>query len=230
MKAEKNTVLVIVAHPDDEVLGCGGSMAKHVSSGDNVFVLIMSDGVTSRAGKGQQDHAQLEQRTNAAKLAAETLGARLLATLDYPDNRMDAVDLLDVVKSIESQLEVVKPTIVYTHHASDVNIDHRIVHDAVIAACRPQPGVSIKKLLFFEVPSSTEWRPGSSRKSFSPDYFVDISATVEKKFQALNCYEKEMREFPHARSLKACQFLVGWRGATIGVQAAEAFEVGRIIA
>ncbi|NNJ91448.1 MAG: PIG-L family deacetylase, partial [Gammaproteobacteria bacterium] len=160
---------------------------------------------------------------------AKTLGIRAPEFHSYPDNRMDSVDLLDIVKNIEAMIDRVVPEIVYTHHASDVNIDHRIVHDAVITAVRPQPQHCVKKLLFFEVPSSTEWRPGKSMATFSPDYFVDISESVEHKLQALSCYEDEMREFPHPRSLEACLHLLKWRGATVGVQAAEAFEVGRII-
>ncbi len=201
MEAENNTVLVVAAHADDEVLGCGGTIAKHAASGDKVFILILADGVTSRMVGKEKNKEQLELRKKAAKAAAHLLGASLLEMLDFPDNRMDSVDLLDVVKIIESNIKAVLPNIVYTHHSSDVNIDHRIVHDAAIAACRPQPGVTVRRLLFFEVPSSTEWRPGSSLKSFSPDYFVDISETIELKNKALAHYDSEMRAFPHPRSI-----------------------------
>jgi LmbE family N-acetylglucosaminyl deacetylase len=118
---------------------------------------------------------------------------------------------------------------VLTHHAGDVNIDHRVVHDAVIAACRPQPGYSVKELLFFEVPSSTEWRPPGSAEPFNPNWFFDITSTLATKMEALRAYEAELRAFPHPRSLKAVEALALWRGATAGVEAAEAFVLGRKI-
>jgi len=231
MNTEGHKVLVVAAHPDDEVLGCGGTIANHSMAGDTVFILLLSNGVASRdIAEVALLEQQIQQRKVSAEKAAKVLGAQVLELLGYPDNRMDSVDLLDVVKNVESYINGIHPDIVYTHHSSDVNIDHRIVHDAVIAACRPQPGESVKKLLFFEVPSSTEWRPGSSMLPFSPGYFVDISVTLEKKLKALEVYHQEMRDFPHPRSIEACQYLARWRGATIGVEAAEAFEVGRIIA
>jgi LmbE family N-acetylglucosaminyl deacetylase len=144
-----------------------------------------------------------------------------------PDNRMDCVDMLDVVQQIEESVQRHKPCTVLTHNAGDVNIDHRIVHDAVIAACRPQPGHCVKKLLFFEVPSSTEWRPAASAPVFSPNFFVDISATLARKLKALEAYASELREFPHPRSLQAVSALARWRGASVGVMAAEAFMLGR---
>lgn len=229
MQDTKKNVLVVAAHPDDEVLGCGGALAKHAANGDDVFVLILGDGVTSRdINESEVDKQTLERRDNA-KLAAKILGLQKPEYHSYPDNRMDSVDLLDIVKEIEAMIDRVIPEIVYTHHASDVNIDHRIVHDAVVTATRPQPGQCVKKLLFFEVPSSTEWRPAKSLSPFAPDYFVDITEYVEHKLKALSCYENEMRDYPHPRSVDACLHLIKWRGATVGVEAAEAFEVGRII-
>ncbi|NNJ90786.1 MAG: PIG-L family deacetylase, partial [Gammaproteobacteria bacterium] len=218
MQHSKINVLVVAAHPDDEVLGCGGTLAKHAANGDDVFVLILGDGVTSRPILESEVDEQTMGRRNKARQAAKTLGIRAPEFHSYPDNRMDSVDLLDIVKHIEAMIHRVMPEIVYTHHASDVNIDHRVVHDAVITAVRPQPGHCVKKLLFFEVLSSTEWRPGKSMATFSPDYFVDISESVEHKLQAVSCYEDEMREFPHPRSLEACLHLLKWRGATVGVQ------------
>lgn len=229
MQHNKKNVLVVAAHPDDEVLGCGGTLAKHAAYGDDVFVLILGDGVTSRGVVDSEvDELTMERRHNARQ-AAKTLRIQGPEFQSYPDNQMDSVALLDIVKDIEAMIDRVAPEIVYTHNASDVNIDHRVVHDAVITAVRPQPGQCVKKLLFFEVPSSTEWRPGKSMAAFSPDFFVDISEFVEQKLKALSCYQNEMREFPHPRSVEACLHLTKWRGATVGVQAAEAFEVGRII-
>jgi N-acetylglucosamine malate deacetylase 1 len=135
--------------------------------------------------------------------------------------------LLDVVKKIEAFIQRYQPSTVFTHHAGDVNIDHQVVHHAVVTACRPLPGHSVKELLFFEVPSSTEWRPTSSAEPFIPNWFVDISTTLAKKLQALEGYGSELRAFPHPRSLKAVSALATWRGATVGVEAAEAFVLGR---
>ncbi len=222
----RHKVLVIAAHPDDEVLGCGGSIARHRAAGDAVAVLIMADGVGSRSGA---DAPAAAARQQCARQAAKILGVQDLTLLAYPDNRMDEATLLDVVRDIEKVMARCVPNIVYTHHAGDVNIDHRIVHGAVIAACRPQPGHAVKQLLFFETPSSTEWRPPASHAVFAPNWFVDISATLELKLQALVAYAPELREFPHPRSLQAVEHLARWRGASAGLAAAEAFELGRLI-
>ena len=140
---------------------------------------------------------------------------------------MDSVPLLDVVKAIEVFINTHQPSIVLTHHSGDVNIDHCVVHDAVIVACRPQPDSFVRELLFFETPSSTEWNSPDNGKPFYPNWFVDISTTMDLKFQALSAYQDELRPFPHPRSLKVIESLAVWRGATAGVNAAEAFILGR---
>lgn len=229
-KRSGKNVLVLAAHPDDEVLGCGGAIAKHVASGDVVDVVILAEGVTSRGAASQKAHAsQLGKLRKCAEAASAILGVRLLSFHTFPDNRMDSVDLLDVVKTIEIELVKSNPSIVYTHHTGDVNIDHRVIHDAVIAACRPQPGHCVRELLFFETPSSTEWRPPSSGQVFAPNWFVDISETLPLKLKALAAYKPELRAFPHPRSPQAVEHLARWRGATVGVVAAEAFMLGRKI-
>jgi LmbE family N-acetylglucosaminyl deacetylase len=223
------SALVVAAHPDDEVLGCGGTLARMASRGHPVHVLLLADGETSRAtgaqSRGARNH--LAKRRNAAETAGEILGLASLELLDLPDNRLDNMALLDVVQRVEAVVQRYRPAIVLTHHAGDVNIDHRIVHDAVITACRPQPAHSVRTLLFFEVPSSTEWRPPGSGRPFDPNWFVDISTTLPKKLRALEAYETEMRPFPHPRSLEAVQALARWRGASVGIGAAEAFILGR---
>jgi LmbE family N-acetylglucosaminyl deacetylase len=220
---------VVAAHPDDEVLGCGGTLARMASEGRAVHILLISDGQTSRAIEAGQPPVEevLQARNAAARAACEILHGSSVEVLGLPDNRLDGVELLDVVKHIESFVRRHRPSLLLTHHCGDVNIDHRVVHDAVISACRPQPGYPVKELLFFEVPSSTEWRPGSAATAFCPNYFVDISATLPKKLEALNAYAAELRPFPHPRSIKAVTALAHWRGATVGVEAAEAFMLGR---
>lgn len=228
------SILVVAAHPDDEVLGCGGTIAKHARSGDDVHILVLAEGATSRAGSRARGLAAsagaLRRLRDAARRAGKLLGAASVELEDLPDNRLDGVELLDVVKRIETAVRAVRPGVVYTHHSGDVNVDHRIVHDAVIAAVRPQPGTGVAGLYFFETPSSTEWRPPNSLPAFQPTHFVDVSQTLERKMAALRVYASEMRPWPHPRSLRAVEHLARWRGATVGREAAEAFETGRTIA
>ena len=223
------SALVVAAHPDDEVLGCGGTLARMAGRGHPVHVLLLADGETSRGAgaRPQGERNRMAKRRKAAEAAGKILGLASLQLLDLPDNRLDTVALLDVVRQVETVVKRRRPAIVMTHHAGDVNIDHRVVHDAVIAACRPQPGHSVRTLLFFEVPSSTEWRPPSSAQPFDPNWFVDISTTLPKKLRALEAYEAEMRPFPHPRSVEAVKALAKWRGASMGMVAAEAFVLGR---
>lgn len=222
-------ILVIAAHPDDEVLGCGATIARHAKSGDSVHIVILAEGVTSRddlRDRLRRD-VELSELAKAAFSARDILGAKTLDLHEFPDNRMDSVDHLDIVKVIEKFLNMYEPEVVYTHHAGDVNIDHRCIHEAVITATRPQPGQTVKTLLFFEVPSSTEWQPPGSAPAFAPNWFVDISSTLSLKMEALAAYKTEMRSWPHTRSCEAVEHLARWRGATIGSDAAEAFVLGR---
>lgn len=228
MSAKK--IAVIAAHPDDEVLGCGGSIARHIAEGDEVHVLIMAEGETSRLQARCRENVseKLEALSGAAEQAHLALGSSSLTMLPLPDNRLDSLDLLDVVKHVEEFISQVSPEVVYTHFPSDLNIDHRIVSEAVQTACRPIPNACVKTILFFEVVSSTEWRMGGAA-TFMPNYFVNISDFLDKKLDALQCYQSEMRNFPHARSLQALESLARWRGATVGCLAAEAFMLGRSI-
>ncbi len=224
-------VLVVAAHPDDEVLGCGGAIAKHSQAGDLVQVLILAEGVTSRDAQRNKKYRQSELSAlrQAAHQAAEILGVRAVTFADFPDNRLDSLDLLDVIKAIEHEIERQRPEVIYTHHAGDLNIDHQYVHQAVVTAARPIPGYSVNTLLFFETVSSTEWQVAGSVPMFAPNWFVDISDTLCKKLQALDAYQTELRAFPHSRSIQGIKHLAGWRGTQVGVEAAEAFIVGRHI-
>lgn len=226
-----NRIAVIASHPDDEILGCGGAMALHARNGAEVNVLLVAEGVTSRDRTRNREErgSQLSALGAAAHAANDVLGASSLTLHDFPDNRMDSVDRLDVIKVVEGFLELHRPDTVYTHHWSDLNIDHRRVHEAVVTACRPVPGQAVSTLLFFEVPSSTDWQAPGAAAGFAPNWFVDIDDTLELKLQALRAYESEMRPWPHARSLDAVAHLARWRGSSIGVAAAEAFVLGRRI-
>lgn len=222
-------VLVVAAHPDDEVLGCGGTLARHVQQGDNVHVLILGEGVMSRYdGRRKAKNADLERLRRATADAMKILGVQHLTFEAFSDNSFDRMALLDIVKAVERVKNKVHPHIVYTHHGGDLNIDHRLTLQAVLAACRPQPDDPVKELHAFEVVSSTEWAD-PSMDIFSPTMFVDISATLPQKLRAMACYETELRNWPHPRSLKAIEHLARWRGASVGCEAAEGFRVIRSI-
>ncbi|MCL1093802.1 PIG-L deacetylase family protein [Shewanella kaireitica] len=220
-----NSVLVVVAHADDEVLGCGGTIARHVKHGDLVTVVFMTDGVSSRLNS----NAELgDIRNNAANNALSILGVENVHSYAFPDNKMDSVPLLEVAQAIEKVLNVCNPNIIYTHFSHDLNVDHRVTHQAVLTACRPQHWSSVKEIYTFEVLSSTEWN-SKSLIQFTPQKIVNITGFWDKKLMALKCYSNEMRDFPHSRSYECVEALAILRGATYGVNKAEAFQIERII-
>jgi LmbE family N-acetylglucosaminyl deacetylase len=216
-------VLIIAAHADDEVLGCGGTIARHTAEGDTVHVVFMADGVGSR---DQIEATALTKRNEARDAALRILGVSHWYALDFPDNRLDSTPLLDVVKALEPIIQHVAPEIIYTHHYGDLNVDHRITHQAVMTACRPQPGSTVREILTFEIMSSTEWAsPGLA--PFIPNTYIDISNFLHTKIQALTAYELEMRPAPHSRSIAHLEILAQHHGYCVGVKAAEAFMVMR---
>lgn len=219
------TVLVVAAHSDDEALGCGGTIARHIEEGDVVHLVFMADGVHSRKKASKED---LMRRIEASKLAQSILGVSFMKSLELPDNKMDSVPLLEITQKLELILEDIQPSVIYTHHHGDLNIDHRLTHAAVMTACRPVPDSSVREIFGFEVLSSTEW---SSKQTspFVPNYFVDITQQLRTKLDALEAYAEEMRASPHSRSMAHVEVLAHHRGYSIGVDAAEAFEVYRII-
>ncbi|MDF1795473.1 MAG: PIG-L family deacetylase [Coxiellaceae bacterium] len=218
-------VLVIAAHPDDEILGCGATMARHVSHNDKVKVVLVSEGLTSRVNS-TADEAALTSLREQARQANQVLGVSDVAFLSQPDNRLDSIDRLDLTQAIEKEVESFKPEIIYTHFQGDLNIDHRRVFESVLTACRPQPESDVKKILSFEVQSSTEWAPFKN-SSIQPNYYVNVSYFLQKKIDALQAYAGEMRDWPHARSYEAVVHLAKWRGSNVGVEAAEGFELIR---
>lgn len=213
------TVLCVAAHPDDEVLGAGGTLALHHFEGQRVCVLFLTNGTGSRPSN-DIGAVRLEMARNACK----AIGAEMIAAGTFNDQRLDGENILDVTQFIEGHIRAVKPDTIYTHHFGDRNKDHRVVHDAVMTACRPMSS-TVRRIYGFEVPSSTEWGHG-----FVPTRFVDISTALEVKRKALEAYGSEMRDFPHPRSYQAVDALAQWRGASAGLTAAEAFMVLREIA
>jgi LmbE family N-acetylglucosaminyl deacetylase len=224
----KRRILVVAAHADDEILGCGGTMAKHADAGDEVSVLFMTDGVGARS-KGGAGAVDAGQRSVASERALEIVGAKVLCQMALPDNAMDALPRIDLIRSIEPIISAYQPDVIYTHHGGDLNIDHRRVLEAVLTVCRPQPGMVTNSTYSFEVASSTAWAGSSIANHFTPQYWVDISLQAERKIQALQAYHEEMRTFPHARSIEALEHQMRWRGSQVGVEAAEAFVVERQI-
>jgi len=224
------TIVVIAAHPDDEVLGCGGTIARLTGEGHDVYVGILGEGVTSRYDKREQaDQEILKELQNRSRQVSKLLGAKELFLFDLPDNRFDTVTLLDIIKIIENLIERLQPQIVYTHHGGDLNIDHVITHRAVLTATRPVENCSVQTLYTFEVPSSTEWAFGQFQPAFQPNVFMDISTTLETKIQAMQIYESEIRHFPHPRSSQVLRAIAERCGSGVGLPAAEAFQLARSI-
>ena len=223
-----NRSLVIAAHPDDEVLGCGGTMRRMASEGAEVYCLILGEGVTSRDDNRDASHRvkELEELRAAARRANELLGVRELFFESLPDNRFDSIDLLDVVKIVEHYVTKLRPERVFTHGDGDLNNDHTVTSRAVLTACRPLQGSSVKGVFFFSVLSSTEW---NYPNVFRPNYFVDIDGFLDAKLGAMEAYSSELREWPHPRSLQAIEHEARLCCAHIGRNAAEAFQLARLV-
>lgn len=218
-------ILIVAAHTDDEALGCGGTIAKYVASGHSVYTMFMTNGVGSR---DEFHQGSIYERQNAAKAAGRILGITKSFQLDFPDNQMDTVPLLNIIKQIERVINITKPSIIYTHHAGDLNVDHRITNSAVLTACRPQPTCAVESIYAFEVPSSTEWA-GYTQTNFLPNTYNEISDFFELKLKALLEYDHEIRSAPHARSLDNVSSLASYRGYSVGVKKAEAFMLIRAV-
>lgn len=218
-------ILIIAAHADDEVLGCGGMIAKSISNGDSVFAIFLTDGISARDFSNKKD---IENRKKSANQAHELLGLTDVRYLNYPDNRLDSIDLLDLVKDLEVHIEQIKPNVVYTHHYGDLNVDHQIAFKATMTACRPLPDCSVKEIYSFEIISSTEWS-GVVDNYFKPTVYIDITNFIDVKLKAINFYNLEMRDSPHSRSIEHVKSLAKHRGNCVGVDAAEAFIAIRVI-
>lgn len=224
----RSCILVVAAHPDDEILGCGGTVARLVNSGCEVYCLILGTGVTSRYEKNDSQRAareikELREQTHAAN---KIVGVKEVFPHDFPDNQFDSIPVLDIVKAIEKIKNKLKPDTVFTHYEKDLNIDHQMTYKAVITAARPLSNESVKEIYSFEVLSSTEW---NYPLSFAPDTFFDISETMDLKLKALKCYKSEIREFPHSRSLQAVELNAKAWGIKVGLKYVEAFKSVRVI-
>ncbi|PKM94931.1 MAG: GlcNAc-PI de-N-acetylase [Firmicutes bacterium HGW-Firmicutes-1] len=221
-------ILVIVAHPDDEILGLGGTIKKLTLAGHTVDCLILGEGLTSRENNRlDTEKKQLDILKEDTLKAAAIIGFNKVYFSNLPDNRFDSVDFLDVVKEVDKFIQEVQPEIIYTHHYGDLNIDHRVTFNAVITACRPIGDYFTKEIYCFETPSSTEWNFQYGDNLFKPNVFVDIESTIEYKLNAMAEYKSEIREYPHPRSLEALEVIAKRWGTVVGKKYVEAFELIR---
>lgn len=225
-----SNILVIAAHPDDEILGVGATVVKHIQNGDECNALILGEGMTSRYNnRDVANFGMVRELHKNTFNAAEIIGFKEVFLESLPDNRFDSVDLLDIIKIVEKYLEKLQPDIIYTHHGGDLNIDHRKTYEAVLTATRPiDKNEYSKEIYCFETVSSTEWN-FEYANCFRPNYFVDITEFLEIKLKAMECYESELKQFPHPRSMNNLKASAEKWGSVIGVKCAEAFEVVRII-
>lgn len=215
-------ILVIAAHMDDEILGAGGTIAKHVASRDRVSVCIVSQ----RAYEHRIDPTRVQEEQAAARRAARLLGYHDLQFLELHDERLDE-RLIDLLVPLEECLRRVRPSVVYTHHRGDSNQDHRAVFQATMIACRAIAKPKVPRLLAYEVPSSTDQAPPFPEYAFQPNFYVDINPFLARKLKAMSAYRRELREFPHPRSLQGLEVLAKKRGMEVGFRAAEAFMLVR---
>lgn len=219
----KNKVLIIAAHPDDEAIGCGGTIIKHKKNGDSIHLIFMTDGISARRATKKSKLI----RNKGLKKCLQILKPDSYQCFDFPDNEMDKFSLLKVVKEIEKFLNNIKPNIVYTHSEFDLNVDHQVVAKAVKTATRPFPEQPVKELYSFFINSSSEWNFGNGNTA--PDFYVDISDQIKDKKDLLKAYESEMRDPPHARSIDNILNTNKVCGSICGTNFAEAFKVIRIL-
>lgn len=211
----------MASHTDDECLGCFGTVARMIREGAEARTLILGEGPTARG-----NNIDFLEVCSHAQEANKIIGIDEVMFIGYADNRFDTLPMLDITKTIEIYLSGYTPDIIFTHYEHDLNIDHRITYQAVITATRPMPGQTVKEIYSFEIPSSTEW---AFPTSFSPDVFYDINDTIDLKFNALKCYESEMRKYPHPRSFDGVEILAKYRGMQSGLWWAEAFKTVKVI-
>ncbi|MCB9477461.1 MAG: PIG-L family deacetylase [Deltaproteobacteria bacterium] len=221
-------MLVVAAHPDDEILGCGGTVAVRVDQGWTAHLMIVASGIAGRfADPSAHQEEFAEQRValeHNARRAASTVGFSTTRFLNLADNRLDTVPRQNIAHAIDSLIDEVRPDTIYTHHPGDYNWDHGVVFDAVMMAARHSPGeFAPTELYTFEVGSSTERAAPFANRAFLPNTYVDISAGIERKKAAMQIYESEYRPYPHPRSVEGLEYSARKRGLDVGLEYAEAF-------
>ncbi len=223
------TVLIVAAHPDDEILGVGATAARHAAQKDAVYALILGEGQTSRGTHREDTEKEVVDALHQNTLeSAKAIGFRDVFFADFPDNRFDEVDLLDIVKAVEEKIRALQPQIVYTHYSGDLNVDHQYTARAVLTATRPIGDYCVEEIYAFETLSSSEWNfDYSAQPAFCPNVFVDITEYYAQKEEAMQSYVSELCAFPHPRSLEGMDVLSKTRGMAAGMQRAEAFMLVR---
>ncbi|MFW6307466.1 MAG: PIG-L deacetylase family protein [Campylobacterales bacterium] len=221
-------ILIVAAHPDDEVLGCFGTVARLIKEGYEAYTLILGEGKTSRDEERivENKKDEIEVLNTEIQKANNTIGIKKVFVESFPDNRFDSVDLLDIIKVISKVKEEVKPDIIFTHYENDLNIDHQITYKAVITATRPMQNECVKEIYSFEILSSTEW---NYPLSFSPDTYFDISDTIDLKLDAMKAYNSELCKYPHPRSLEGIELNAKYQGMRVGKKYVEAFKTVRVV-
>jgi len=225
-------ILLIVAHPDDELLGCGATMHKLINE-QNCFIrtVILGEGITSRSDNRDVEKwkDELGKHRSNIHTAAEKIGYKSVGIYDFPDNRFDTVALLDIVKIVEKEKESFKPELVFTHHGGDLNIDHQKTFEAVMTSCRPMENEKVNGIITFETPSGTEWQASSNPKHFIPNLFIEVSEeNLNAKINGMESYEYEKRLYPHPRSPEALKILAQRYGVMMGGNFYEAFQIIRL--
>ena len=230
-------ILIIVAHPDDEILGMGGTILNHTKKGDDVTIVYLTTGIASRRSSNYNNSPsyklsknesmkikkQILELQNDAKNSSKILGVKKTIFFDYPDNELDTVPLLKIIKTIEEIVSSIMPDRIYTSHFADLNVDHRTVFEAILTACRPT-GLPVKEIICFEILSSTEW---TFSYDFKPNYFINIEKELASKIKAMKIYKNEIRKFPHPRSIENIKISAKRWGTVCGFNAAEAFQIIR---
>jgi LmbE family N-acetylglucosaminyl deacetylase len=221
-------ILIVAAHPDDEVLGCFGTVARLIKQGYEAYTLILGEGKTSRDESRVVENKkdEIEVLNSEIQKANDIIGIKKVFVESFPDNRFDSVDLLDIIKVVSKVKEEVKPDIIFTHYEHDLNIDHQITYKAVITATRPMKDEITKEIYSFEILSSTEW---NYPLSFSPDTYFDISDTIDLKLDAMKEYESELCQYPHPRSLEGIDLNAKYHAMRVGKRYVEAFKTIRAI-
>lgn len=222
-------VLVVAAHPDDEVYGMGGTIAKRVRQGDEVYVLIVTDGSTAQYRDCKELASILEEKEKQIMRASEILGVKEVIHSNLPDMQLDSVKHIDVNEVIEKAIEKIKPEVVYTHFYGDVNMDHRCVYNSTMVAVRPTPSQCVKEVYCYSVPSSTEWEPYKADTCFMPNVFVEIEDLFKLKEEAIKAYSSEIREYPHPRSVEYVRTMDTANGLKCGRKMVEEFVCLRCI-
>lgn len=226
MNQSKKKILVIVAHTDDESFGCGGLIKKFSSKKYKIRAISFTNGVSSRNKYFEKD---IKNRKNNSLKASKILGFKWLKQYNYPDNQLDKISLLEIIKIIEKHKKEFSPNIVITHNFYDLNVDHRIIGEAVLTAFRPEPNSKCEEILTFEIPSATDFRMLKRSENFVPNYFVNIDKFINFKIKAIKTYKGEIKKKPHSRSIEGVRNLSKIRGNQSGVKFAEAYEIIRKI-